>query len=217
MADKEKIYTSELPIQDKAAFLIICTSQELLTKLGKITGEFSISMTQLQILHVLDHLCHEKLTVSTVRQLLVEDSPNVSRSINKLVEKGLAVKERSSTDQRVVHVSITPNDAHVRSAVGASERQRLEQARQQHDPEITRRGAWIRSWLGRGDPGGIARLISRIPPIRGGCDTPGRVGCKHPMVAMAMAPRGRDQRREMVDELQRRERQHRRAIAQRFG
>lgn len=98
-----------MPIQDKAAFLIICTSQELLTKLGKITGEFSISMTQLQILHVLDHLCHEKLTVSTVRQLLVEDSPNVSRSINKLVEKGLAVKERSSTDQRMVHVSITPS------------------------------------------------------------------------------------------------------------
>ncbi len=107
MADKTKIYKSELPIQDKAAFLIICTAQELLNKLGAITKAFDLSLTQLQILHVLDMLPQEKVTVSAIRALLVEDSPNVSRSINKLAGQKRVVKERSSADQRVVYISIT--------------------------------------------------------------------------------------------------------------
>jgi MarR family transcriptional regulator, organic hydroperoxide resistance regulator len=107
VADKTKIYKSDLPIQDKAAFLIICTAQELLNKLGAITKTFDLSLTQLQILHVLDLLPQEKVTVSTIRALLVEDSPNVSRSINKLAAQKRVVKERSSEDQRVVYISIT--------------------------------------------------------------------------------------------------------------
>lgn len=107
VADKQKIYKSQLPVQDKAAFLIICTAQELLNKLGAITKTFDLSLTQLQILHVLDLLPQEKMMVSTIRSLLVEDSPNVSRSINKLAAQKRVVKERSSTDQRVVYIAIT--------------------------------------------------------------------------------------------------------------
>lgn len=107
MADKNKIYHSELPIQEKAAFLVICSAQELLNKLGGITKNFDISLTQLQILHILDELPQGKVTVNTIRDLLVDDSPNVSRSINKLVTKQLVEKKRSTEDQRVVFVSIT--------------------------------------------------------------------------------------------------------------
>lgn len=107
MADKNKIYHSELPIQEKAAFLIICSAQELLNKLGAITKQFDISLTQLQILHILNEMPKGMATVNTIRNLLVDDSPNVSRSINKLVARQLAQKERSTEDQRVVFVSIT--------------------------------------------------------------------------------------------------------------
>lgn len=107
MADKNKVYNSDLPIQEKAAFLIVCSAQELLNKLSGITKQYGISLTQLQILHVLDMLRKERMTVNTIRELLVDESPNVSRSINKLVGKNLAVKERSQKDQRVVYVSIT--------------------------------------------------------------------------------------------------------------
>ncbi len=107
MADKTKVYNSDLPIQDKAAFLIICSAQELLNKLSGIAKEFNISLTQLQILHVLDEVWPAPITINTIRELLVEDSPNVSRSVNKLVEKNLATKKRSDKDQRIVHVSIT--------------------------------------------------------------------------------------------------------------
>lgn len=107
MADKDKIYRSALPVQDKAAFLIICSAQDLLNKIGRITNEFGISLTQLQILDILDTLSKERVTVNTIRELMVDDSPNVSRSINKLVEKGLVTKQRSIEDQRVVFVTIT--------------------------------------------------------------------------------------------------------------
>lgn len=107
MADKDKIYKSDLPIQDKAAFLIICSAQELLNKIGTITKKFDISLTQLQILDILDTLPEDHVTVNTIRQFMVDDSPNVSRSINKLVEKQLVTKERSTNDQRVVFVTIT--------------------------------------------------------------------------------------------------------------
>lgn len=107
MADKDKIYKSDLPLQDKAAYLIICSAQELMNKLGAITGEFGISLTQLQILHTLDMLPQTRVTVNTIRELLVDDSPNVSRSINKLVAKKLVTKQRSTEDQRVVFVSIS--------------------------------------------------------------------------------------------------------------
>lgn len=105
-----------MPVQDKAAYLVICTAQELLNKLGKVTRQFGLSMTQLQILHVLDMLSDEKVTVNMIRNLLVEDSPNVSRSINKLVEKNLAGKKRSTSDQRVVYVAITADGRRVHEA-----------------------------------------------------------------------------------------------------
>jgi hypothetical protein len=59
--------------------------------------------------------------------------------------------------------------------------------------------------------------VRHLTPISGGSRTQGRVGREHAMVAMAVPPRRRDQCREMIDELQRREREHRGAIALRLG
>ena len=38
---------------------------------------------------------------------MVEDSPNVSRTLTKLADQGFVTKERSAEDQRTVFVSIT--------------------------------------------------------------------------------------------------------------
>ena len=83
MADKDKIYSSDLPIQDKAAFLIICTAQELLNKIGVITKTFGISLTQVADTDILDTLPDDRVTVNTIRRYMIDDSPNVSRSINQ--------------------------------------------------------------------------------------------------------------------------------------
>ena len=47
------------------------------------------------------------MTVNQLREVLIDDSPNVSRILNKMVDKGLVQKERQADDQRVVHISLT--------------------------------------------------------------------------------------------------------------
>jgi MarR family transcriptional regulator len=108
MADKKRIFNLPISEQDKAAFLIICTAQEVQNRALGLIKEYDLSMTQLTILHILDELGTEKVKVKTIRELMVEDSPNVSRALNKLVAKGLIRKDRSTEDQRVVYVTINP-------------------------------------------------------------------------------------------------------------
>ncbi|MBN1665359.1 MAG: MarR family transcriptional regulator [Deltaproteobacteria bacterium] len=106
MADKKKIYNLPVPEQDKAAFLILCAAQEIQNRIGNLIRKDDLSMTQLTILHILDVIPQGKVQVKTIRELMVEDSPNVSRALNKLAAKKLITKERDTKDQRVVYVTI---------------------------------------------------------------------------------------------------------------
>jgi DNA-binding MarR family transcriptional regulator len=61
----------------------------------------------LSVIHYLDAAEADTMTVNELREALIDDSPNVSRILNKMVEKGLVRKERQTDDQRVVYVSLT--------------------------------------------------------------------------------------------------------------
>ncbi|MCT4646271.1 MAG: MarR family transcriptional regulator [Carboxylicivirga sp.] len=61
----------------------------------------------MNILHILDYAPKEGLTVNQIKQSMVEDSPNISRALNKLMEKKLVLKRRDKQDQRIVHITIT--------------------------------------------------------------------------------------------------------------
>lgn len=107
MANKQKVYKSDFPIRDKAAVLIGCTAQEIDNFVERTLKEFGISRAQLGVLHFLDTEPVEEMTVNQLREVLIDDSPNVSRILNKMMDKGLIRKERQSDDQRVVHISLT--------------------------------------------------------------------------------------------------------------
>lgn len=107
MANKQKVYDSNFPLRDKAAVLVGCTAQEIANFVERALKEFGISREQLGVLHFLDTEPVEKMTVNRLREVLLDDSPNVSRILNKMVDKGLVRKERQSDDQRVVHISLT--------------------------------------------------------------------------------------------------------------
>lgn len=107
MANKQKVYDSNFPIRDKAAVLIGCTAQEITNFVERTLKEFDISRAQLSVLHFLDTEPVEQMTVNQLREVLIDDSPNVSRMLNKMVDKGLVRKERQSDDQRVVHITLT--------------------------------------------------------------------------------------------------------------
>lgn len=107
MANKQKVYDSDFPIRDKAAVLVGCTAQEIANFVERSLKEFGISREQLSVLHYLDTEATEAMTVNQLRETLVDDRPNVSRILNKMVDKGLVQKERQSDDQRVVRISLT--------------------------------------------------------------------------------------------------------------
>lgn len=107
MANKHKVYTSDFPIRDKAAVLVGCAAQEIANFVERALKEFGISREQLGVIHYLDVGKKDRMTISELRETLIDDSPNVSRILNKMVEKGLVRKERETNDQRVVYVSLT--------------------------------------------------------------------------------------------------------------
>ena len=107
MANKQKVYKSDFPIRDKAAVLVGCTAQEIANFVERTLKEFDLSRAQLNVLHFLDTAAQDQMTVNELRETLIDDSPNVSRVLNKMMDKGLVRKERQSDDQRVVHITLT--------------------------------------------------------------------------------------------------------------
>lgn len=87
--------------------LIGCTAQDIDNFVEKRLKAFDISRAQLGVLHFLDEAGKDEMTVNELREVLIDDSPNVSRILNKMADKGLVKKERQADDQRVVYVSLT--------------------------------------------------------------------------------------------------------------
>lgn len=107
MANKQKVYDSDFPLRDKAAVLIGCTAREIDNFVERALKEFGLSRAQLSVLHFLDTEPVDKMTVNQLRAVLIDDNPNVSRLLNKMVDKGLVKKERQADDQRVVYITLT--------------------------------------------------------------------------------------------------------------
>ena len=107
MANKALIIHSDIDLEQKALALLVCTAQEKTAEMVRNIRHLNLSLIQVHILHVLSKSDKGQLTVNQIRELMIDDSPNVSRSINKLMENGYIVKERSHEDQRVVYIKIT--------------------------------------------------------------------------------------------------------------
>lgn len=107
MANKDLVINSEGTLDQKTFALFLCIAQEKSSEINRALRHMGISFLQSNILHVLDSVEGGKLTVNQIKSVLVDDSPNVSRSLNKLMEKGYIIKERSLEDQRIVNILIT--------------------------------------------------------------------------------------------------------------
>jgi DNA-binding MarR family transcriptional regulator len=107
MANKQVIINSNCDLKDKSTSLMFCIVQGYLSQINKRLRPLNISLTQLLILDMLEAAPLNSLSVNDIKSNLADDCPNVSRSLNKLVETRNIVKKRCSVDQRVVYVSIT--------------------------------------------------------------------------------------------------------------
>jgi DNA-binding MarR family transcriptional regulator len=100
--------------QQRAATNIIFTSNWLLNKIAVALKPTGLSLQQFNVLSILDGQTDKTATVNLIKDRLIDRMPNVSRLINKLMEKGLIVKERNNSDQRVVYVKLTETGAALR-------------------------------------------------------------------------------------------------------
>jgi len=67
---------------------------------------FDLTLAQFNILRILRGT-KEKISIKTVKNRMVEKSPNTTRLIDKLIAKDFVKRSRSEVDRRVVHIEIT--------------------------------------------------------------------------------------------------------------
>lgn len=68
--------------------------------------EYDLSMAQFNILRILRG-AKEFISVNTVKERMIEKSPNTTRLMDKLLEKELIERIRCEADRRVVYVKIS--------------------------------------------------------------------------------------------------------------
>ncbi|MBB2148707.1 MarR family winged helix-turn-helix transcriptional regulator [Pedobacter gandavensis] len=111
MKIEEELKHQFLTPQQRAATNIIFTSNWILNKIATALKPTGLSLQQFNVLSILYGQEGQTATVNLIKDRLIDRMPNVSRLLNKLMDKGLIVKERNLSDQRVVYVKLSPEGA----------------------------------------------------------------------------------------------------------
>jgi MarR family 2-MHQ and catechol resistance regulon transcriptional repressor len=94
--------------QQKAFVNLRYTSNWILKKQNTFMSKYELTMPQFNILRILRGAGYGiYLSVNTIKSRMVEISPNTTRLMDKLLEKKLIERERSTNDKRIVNVCIT--------------------------------------------------------------------------------------------------------------
>lgn len=75
---------------------------------NKFMAGYDLTMPQFNILRILRG-AGDAMAVNTIKDRMVEKSPNTTRLMDKLIDKGLITRERCDNDRRVVYVKISEN------------------------------------------------------------------------------------------------------------
>ena len=106
MAEFSKEINSTFPNERIKALLNIKFTANFLDNIGNAQLKpFNISEQQYNILRILRG-ANESITVKTVKDRMVQKSPNSTRLMDKLCDKGLIERVRCENDRRVVYVKI---------------------------------------------------------------------------------------------------------------
>ncbi len=107
MKIEEELKHHFLSPRQRAATNLIFTSNWMLNKIAVALKPTGLSLQQFNVLSILQGQPKQTATVNLIKDRLIDRMPNVSRLLNKLLEKGLIEKERNASDQRVVYVKLT--------------------------------------------------------------------------------------------------------------
>jgi len=93
--------------QQKAIINIRYTANWMSNMQNTYLNKYDLTMPQFNILRILRG-AGEVLSVNTVKERMIEKSPNTTRLMDKLIEKDFMERVRCEKDRRVVYVNITP-------------------------------------------------------------------------------------------------------------
>jgi DNA-binding MarR family transcriptional regulator len=79
-------------------------------------NQYDLTMPQFNILRILRG-AGDAINVNTVKDRMIEKSPNTTRLMDKLIDKGLIERIRCEKDRRVVYVKISENGLAILSEI----------------------------------------------------------------------------------------------------
>ena len=106
MEISEEIKTKIKSPQQKVVINIRYTSNWMANLQNAYMSKFDLTMPQFNILRILRG-ANEVISVNTVKERMIEKSPNTTRLMDKLIEKNFMERVRCEKDRRVVYVTIT--------------------------------------------------------------------------------------------------------------
>ncbi len=102
--------------QQKAIVNIRFTSNWMAQRQNSYMAKFDISMAQFNILRILRG-AKDFINVNTIKDRMVEKSPNTTRLMDKLIDKNLIERKRCEEDRRVVYVKISEHGLELLSKI----------------------------------------------------------------------------------------------------
>ena len=113
MGDIAKDINSTFPNEHVKALINIKYTANWLDNLGnEFMKPYKISIQQYNILRILRG-AGKAVTVKTVKERMIEKSPNSTRLMDKLCDKELIIRSRCDNDRRVVYVEISDKGLNV--------------------------------------------------------------------------------------------------------
>jgi DNA-binding MarR family transcriptional regulator len=102
----EELKSSFKSPQQRAVVNIRYTSNFLGNIQSHFMSRYDLSMAQFNISRILRG-AKDMINVNTVKDRMIEKSPNTTRLMDKLIDKGLIERTRCTEDRRVVYVKIS--------------------------------------------------------------------------------------------------------------
>ena len=106
MKIEERVQANFSSEQHKAIINLRITSNVIAAYQQQFMDRFDLTMPQFNILRILRG-AKGPINVNTVKDRMIERSPNTTRLMDKLIDKGLIERIRCEQDRRVVYVDIS--------------------------------------------------------------------------------------------------------------
>jgi DNA-binding MarR family transcriptional regulator len=137
-------------LEEEAALNIVRTAEVLGQAAAAFFRDYDLSPTQYNVLRILRGAEPAGATCTQIGDRMINHDPDITRLLDRLESRGLAVRERSREDRRVVLTRITRQGLDLVSGIDRPVR------------------AFLKARLGKLDQQSLTQLIGQLERIREG-------------------------------------------------